>query len=384
MAESPVPGWVPDDLPAAPGVYRFLNRGDDLLYVGKSVNLRRRVRSYFYGGGPDSDRMTEMLRFARRVQWRRTGSELEARLAEARVILDRQPPYNRALKSSGHAWYLELDPTAPFPRFRVVRSAKRAGARYHGPFRNRSLPETMARLAERVFLLRSCAGRLEPDREGSACIQRGVGLCTAPCVRDVGLDGYRDQVEACLRTLDDPAHAARFRERLVERRERAAGEWDFERAADLQRRVDALDELEGHRWALERPALERSWLLMLPAAREGRRRLLPVARGRVLEARTAPWPGGNGGGIGSGEGTATGGDADRRTRDRWRQAVGDALYAVRVAELRAPAALPARELVPGLIVTRWLEKGAEGGRVVELTDGADRREVAERLAPPSP
>lgn len=383
MAESPVPGWVPDDLPAAPGVYRFLNRGDDLLYVGKSVNLRRRVRSYFYGDGPESDRMAEMLRFARRVRWRRTGSELEARLAEARLILDRQPPYNRALKSSGHAWYLELDPTAPFPRFRVVRSPKRAGARYYGPFRNRSLPETMARLAERVFLLRSCSRRLEPDREGSACIQRGVGLCTAPCVRDVGLDGYRDQVEACLRTLDDSARAARLRERLVERRERAAGEWDFERAADLQRRVDALDELESHRWALERPALERSWLLVLPHAREGRRLLLPVARGRVLEGRSAPDPEAPDPEAPAPQASnpqAPDFEArDPRRRDRWRQAVKDVLYAVRVAELRAPAALPARELVPGLIVTRWLDKGAEGGRAVELEDD-DADSVLERLA----
>lgn len=351
---SPVPGWVPDDLPAAPGVYRFRNRAGDLLYVGKSVNLKRRVRSYFYGGGPDNDRIAEMLRFSRRVDWRRTGSELEAKLVEARGILEDQPPYNRALKTSGRAWYLELDQAVPFPRFRVVQAARRSGARYFGPYRRRSLPKEIARLCERIFHLRSCTGRLEPDRNGSACLQHGVGLCTAPCIKAAGLEAYRAQVEDCLRTLDDPGHSADVRQRLVERRERAAGAWDFERAADLQRRIDRLDELEGHRWALERPALDRSWLLILPHAREERRLLLPVARGRVLEGRSAPR---------SGKGA------------RWRAAVKDTLYAVRVAELQAPATLPPRELVPSLIVTRWLESGAEGGVALELEDGGTDRVV---------
>lgn len=358
MAESPVPGWVPDDLPAAPGVYRFRNRGGDLLYVGKSVNLRRRVRSYFYGGGPDNDRLAEMLRLSRRVDWRRTGGELEARIAEARGILEHQPPYNRALKSSGRAWYLELDWGVPFPRFRVVQAARRSGARYFGPFRNRALPKRVARLAERVFRLRSCTGRLEPDRNGSACLQHGLGLCTAPCIKGAGLEAYRSQVEECLRALGDGGHAAAVRQRLVDRRDRAAAEWAFERAADLQRRIDWLDELESHRWALERPALDRSWLLVLPDARDGRRLLLPVSRGRVLEGRSAAGPG-------------TG-------PRRWREAVRDALYAVRVAELRAPAALPARELVPSLIVTRWLESGAEGGVALELDEGEPDR-VLRRL-----
>src|SRR5688572_30264068 len=113
---SPVPDWVPAELPPAPGVYQFEADGGTALYVGKSVNLRRRVRGYFYGGGPRSERTAEMLALARRVEWRATGSDLEARLDEARRIVATRPVYNRALRNRSRGWYLEIDWRDPFPR----------------------------------------------------------------------------------------------------------------------------------------------------------------------------------------------------------------------------------------------------------------------------
>ena len=122
---SPVPGWVPADLPAAPGVYEFQADGGTALYVGKSVNLRRRVRGWFYGGGPKDGRLAEMLRLARRVEVQPTGSELEARLVEAERIVAGRPCYNRALKNRARGWYLEIDRADPFPRPRTVRARTR-------------------------------------------------------------------------------------------------------------------------------------------------------------------------------------------------------------------------------------------------------------------
>lgn len=356
MTDSPVPDWVPDDLPAAPGVYRFRNAADELLYVGKSVDLRRRIRGYFYGGGPDSDRIAEMIRLSRHVEVRRTGTEIEARLLEARAILQQQPPYNRALKGATRGWYLELDWARPFPRFRIVRATRRTSARYLGPFRSRTLPREIARLTEKVFRLRSCDGSLEPSEDASPCLQYGVGLCTAPCIRAAGLNEYRRQVEEAMRTLDDARYAATVRRRLVERREAAADRLAFEEAADIQRRVEWLDELESRRYAFEQPALRRSWLVVLPHVRPGRRLLLPVARGRVLDSRPVSW----------------------RKEGRVEEAVKDVCYAVRVAELTAGSALPTEELVPSLIVSRWMEEGASEGLALSLDDRGPE-EVLERV-----
>ena len=357
MSSSPVPDWVPSDLPGAPGVYRFRNDAGQLLYVGKSVNLKRRVRGYFYGGGPDSDRLSEMLGCASEVEIRRTGSDLEARLLEARAILREQPEYNRALKNSGEAWYLEVDFSVPYPRFRVVQAARKSSARYFGPFRSRKLPRRVARLAEKIFRLRSCTGRLEPDPDGSACIQRGLGLCSAPCVKDTGLNDYREQMEAAVEVLESSSAAADVRSDLAARRDEAAEELAFEEAADLQNRIEWLDELDGYRFALENPILDRSWLLVLPHARPTHRLLMPVAKGRVLSTRSADWT----------------------DETRWRDAVEDVCYALRIAELRSPAALPREELVPSLIVSRWLEENADEGTVLPM-DELEAEGVVERLS----
>jgi excinuclease UvrABC nuclease subunit len=356
---SPVPDWVPADLPAAPGVYQFEADGGTALYVGKSVNLRRRVRGYFYGGGPRSERTAEMLALARRVEWRATGSDLEARLDEARRIVATRPVYNRALRNRSRGWYLEIDWRDPFPRLRVVRAPRGSGARRFGPFRGRKAPERIARLLEHAFRLRSCLGRVIPDRAASPCLAHGVGLCSAPCVRAVGLSAYRAQVEAAARWLADPRYAIDLRASLATERDEASAALAFERAGELQRTIDRLDALEEERATLERPWVERSWMIALPHARPGRSVLIAMVRGRVLPAREVDWEEEDG------------------------QVVADTCYAARVAELRAPSVLEPSELVPSLIVSGWLMDGSPGGVVLDL-DRLSDAEVVNRLAADPP
>ena len=354
---SPVPGWIPADLPASAGVYEFRDEGGRALYVGKSVNLRRRVRSYFYGNGPDDDRLAEMLRLARSVRVRRTGSDLEARLEEAERILRGTPPYNRALKRRWRGWYLEIPWRDPFPRLRLVRSPRRRRSRYFGPFWSRRPADRLRRLTEKLFRLRSCAGALRPDPAGSACIQRELGLCSAPCIARTGLAAYREQVRAAERLLRDPSFGERMRARIAADRDEAASRMAYEEAAAHQRRLAWLEEIEEARWLLERGRLERSWLIVLPSTEAGRRVLLPVARGRVLPRRDVAWRRG-----------------PRET------AVADACYRVRVAELGAPSVLPPRDLTTAVMVSRWIEEGAEGGTLLDL-DRLDAEGALRRLAP---
>ncbi|MDX1577406.1 MAG: hypothetical protein R3266_02935 [Gemmatimonadota bacterium] len=341
---SPVPDWVPE-LPAAPGVYAFLDAHGHPLYVGKSVNLKRRVRGYFYGGGPDNERLAEMLGIARGVEASPSGSDLEARLEEAERILEQRPPYNKALKRRAAGWYLELRWKEPFPRLRVVRRPRRAGARYVGPFWGRRLPERIRRLVEKIFRLRSCTEPVRPGRHRSPCLQFDMGLCTAPCARHVGLDAYRHQAEAAAKLLADREYGWALRTRLERARESASASLDFEAAALHQARLEWLEELEEYRFALEGDGGDRSWLILLPGVKERTRVLQPVARGRVLRRRTVEW-----------------------TDRSWEPVVEDACYAVRVAELRAPAVLPARDSVTSLMVGRWLEEGGPDGWAVDLTD----------------
>ncbi len=342
---SPVPDWVPAAIPPTAGVYQFEDGHGTVLYVGKSVNLRRRVRGYFYGGGPRNARLAEMLRLARKVEIRPTGTELEARLDEAERIVHGRPRYNRALKNRARGWYIEIDWSDPFPRLRIVRTIRRVTGQYFGPFRGRSVPAIIARLTEKVFQLRSCAGHLRPDPEGSPCLQYGLGLCTAPCTRAVNLDTYRKQVRAAARALEDGRYCSAVRDTLAARREARSRAMDYEGAADAQRRIDWIDELGGYRTDLERPRVDRSWLIVLPNAQAGRRVLVPIARGRVLPRRDVPWE-----------------------EQHWVAAVEDACYAVRLAELRAESVFPPAALVASLIITEWLSAGAPEGTAIDLED----------------
>jgi excinuclease UvrABC nuclease subunit len=347
---SVVPPWIPPDLPAAPGVYEFQADGGTTLYVGKSVNLRRRVRGWFYGGGPKDDRLREMLQLARHVELQRTGSDLEARLVEAERIVAGRPRYNRALKNRARGWYLEIDHADPFPRPRTVRAPRKARARYFGPFVGRRQPDEVARLLERVFGLRSCPGRVVPDRDGSPCIAHGIGLCPAPCIGAERLDGYRERVARAERLLTNPGYGLELRATWTRRRDGASAALEFERAARLQRRLTDLDELESRRSDLDHALTDRSWMIALPHAHPGSAVLFAWIRGRVLERLE----------IG-------------RRDPGWRRRAADAVYQARVAELGLPQTFEPGEMVATLIVTGWLLDGAPGGHAIEL-DG--REEVA--------
>ena len=340
-----MPDWVPADLPHTPGVYQFEDPHGTPLYVGKSVNLRRRVRGYFYGGGPGDTRMAQMLQLAAGVRYHRTGSDLEALLEEAERIQQYRPPYNRRLKDRSRGWYIEIDWGHPFPRLRIVKTARSARAQYFGPYRGRRYPAEMAEFVGRIFSLRDCTAPVRPDPSASACLRHGIGLCTAPCTGAAGINEYRRQVRAAARLLAEPEFSSVVRERLERARDESDRRGDGDAAIDWVRRLEWLEDFETYRYALERPWIERSWLIVLPGPEGHEGVLVPVARGRVLKRRRVDW-----------------------RQPAWRGAIEDTCYAVRVGELMAESVFPPSELAPSLIVTSWLGAGAHGGMAFDLDD----------------
>jgi hypothetical protein len=312
------------------------------IYIGKSVNLRRRVRGYFYGGGPKVARLQDMLRLARSVTAVRAGSDLEACLSEADGIATHRPAFNRVGKNRSRGWYVEIDWSVPFPRFRIVRRTRRARAQYIGPFRGRRIPEDAVKLVEKIYLLRTCAGFIRPDPNGSPCLQHGIDQCSAPCVGLVGLDSYRKQVKRAVRALLNQEAAAEDARRIRALLNRTNGgdAWD---AVGLRRRLQWFAELDSYRPGLQRPSVDHSQLIVLPAAEPGHRVLVPVARGRVLPLTTI-----------------------NRQRPDWSERLKDVCYRIRLEELRAESAFPVSELTLTLIVSAWVRDGAKDGRVFDL------------------
>jgi len=342
-------------------VYQFEDALGTPIYVGKSVNLKRRVRGYFYGGGPADERMAMMVRLARGVTIQRTGTDLEALLEEAERIENHRPAFNRALKNRSRGWYIEIDWGDPFPRLRIVKSRRRPRAQYLGPFRGRRIPAEATRLVEKVFRLRCCTGSIRPDPQSSPCLQHGIDLCTAPCVGLVGVDAYRKQVRAAVRVLSDREAAADAILRCQSRRDASMAAGSIQEATGWEQRTMWLYELEDYRTVLERPQVERSWLIALPGADPGTGVLLPMARGRVLPRRRVRWDAGD-----------------------WPGRVEQVCYEVRIEELRAESVFAPAELTPSLIVSSWLDRRRPGeGSVFDL-DRLDTTDVVEALRQSTP
>ena len=175
------------DVPAAPGVYQFVADLPDrdgvirrqVLYVGKSVNLRNRVRSYFTAA-EKRPRMDEMVRISTGVETTVCRTPLEAEVLELRLIAAHAPRYNKRSKFPERQQWLKLTDEA-FPRLSLVRKVADDGAVYFGPFSRREAAEQAALAVYEAFPIRQCTDRLSDRRRTSRCALGDLGKCLAPC-----------------------------------------------------------------------------------------------------------------------------------------------------------------------------------------------------------
>ncbi|GIG26392.1 DEDD exonuclease domain-containing protein [Cellulomonas denverensis] len=234
-AADPVPAAVrrkrtlADGLPDAPGVYLFRGPKDEVLYVGTSTSLRKRVRSYFTAA-EKRGRMREMVRIAEAVTPVVCATRLEAQVRELRLIAEHNPRYNRRSRSPERMPWVRLT-VEPFPRLSVVREVVE-GATHLGPFASRAAAQSAAEALQDTFALRRCAGKLPalPRAGATACHLAEIGRCSAPCTRPEAAEGYAAEVEAVRSAMTgDPApvvteHAQRIAALVArERYEEAAG-----------------------------------------------------------------------------------------------------------------------------------------------------------------
>jgi DNA polymerase-3 subunit epsilon len=172
-------------VPRRPGVYLFRGPGDEVLYIGTAVDLRRRVQQYFTGADPRT-RMREMVALASRVAHVECAHDLEAGVRELRLLAAHAPPYNRRSKFP-HKWWWVVLTDEPFPRFSVVR--RPTHDRVAGPFRARADAVDTAALLSRFTGVRTCTTRLSRTaHHGPACPVRELSPC--PAFRDVGAADY--------------------------------------------------------------------------------------------------------------------------------------------------------------------------------------------------
>lgn len=296
-AADPVPAAVrrkrtlADGLPDAPGVYLFRGPKDEVLYVGTSTSLRKRVRSYFTAA-EKRGRMREMVRIAEAVTPVVCATRLEAQVRELRLIAEHNPRYNRRSRSPERMPWVRLT-VEPFPRLSVVREVVE-GATHLGPFASRAAAQSAVEALQDTFALRRCAGKLPalPRAGATACHLAEIGRCSAPCTRPEAAEGYAAEVEAVRSAMTgDPApvvaeHAQRIAALVArERYEEAAGVRDrlsaFLRGAGRAQRLAPL--ARAAELCAARRTDDGGWELVL--VRHGR-----LAATALVPPRTDPTP----------------------------------------------------------------------------------------------
>jgi len=180
-------------VPGKPGVYIFTGPKEKVLYVGKAVNLRSRVRSYFQKAGDLDRRKQAMVRDIRDLKYIATDSELEALALEANLIKQYKPKFNVILRDDKNYPYLRLTVNEEWPRLEVVRKVKKDGAMYFGPYVPSSSMHEALDFIRRNFGVRPC--RYSLDRPLRPCIQHQMGRCPAPCAGLISREEYMREVE---------------------------------------------------------------------------------------------------------------------------------------------------------------------------------------------
>ncbi|ELZ88239.1 excinuclease ABC subunit C [Haloferax elongans ATCC BAA-1513] len=223
-------------LPADPGVYQFV-AGETVLYVGKAVDIRARVRSY---ADPRSERIARMVDRAETIDFAVTDTETQALLLEANLIKRHHPRYNVRLKDDKSYPLVQLT-DHPVPRIEVTRDPEDS-ATVFGPFTDKGRVETVVKALRETYGLRGCSDHKYANRE-RPCLDYEMGLCTAPCTGEIAHDSYREDVESAIRffqgetgVLSDP---------LRREMEAAAQDEAFERAANLRDRLDVVESFHG-------------------------------------------------------------------------------------------------------------------------------------------
>ncbi|MBN1992797.1 MAG: excinuclease ABC subunit UvrC [Anaerolineae bacterium] len=229
------------NLPARPGIYMHKNAQGKVIYVGKAVNLKNRVRSYFHKsaqtGSPKTRRLVEEIAD---IEFIVADSELEALLLENTLIKKYQPYYNVRLKDDKRYPYIKVHWQDPFPRVTTTRRLQNDGARYFGPYTAAWAAYQTLDLVRKIFPYLTCT-RVINGQDERACLYYHLGRCAAPCIGAVNQAEYRQIIDNLCDFLNgniEPVVADIHRQM-----ETAAENLDFERAAQLRDQIKAIDQV---------------------------------------------------------------------------------------------------------------------------------------------
>ncbi|MFA7573702.1 MAG: excinuclease ABC subunit UvrC, partial [Lutispora sp.] len=230
------------NLPDKPGVYIMKNEDNHIIYVGKAINLKNRVRQYFQASRNQHPKVTAMVENIRDFEYIITDSELEALILECNLIKKHRPRYNVMLKDDKHYPYIKVTLNESFPRVLKVREIKKDKAKYFGPYTDGKAVNQTIELISKIFPIRSCSKNIEKiSGKERPCLNAHINRCIAPCSGKVSKEEYGEIVKSILLFLEGKQHDLVLG--LQEKMEKYAEALDFEKAAELRDQIDSVKKI---------------------------------------------------------------------------------------------------------------------------------------------
>lgn len=229
-----------DTLPAKPGCYLMKNAAGAIIYVGKALSLRSRVRSYFHADASHDHKTRRLAREIANIEWILVGSELEALILEMNLIKKHRPKYNIRLKDDKRYPYIKIHWDEAYPKVTVTRLMTEDGGRYFGPYTSAWAVYQTLGVLRRVFPYLTC-DRVITGADKRACLYYDIHLCAAPCIGAIDQAGYRQMIADLQAFLN--GHSEGIISRTQQEMENAAVELKYEKAAALRDQLKAMQNI---------------------------------------------------------------------------------------------------------------------------------------------
>ncbi|MGN0374565.1 MAG: excinuclease ABC subunit UvrC [Butyrivibrio sp.] len=226
-------------LPARPGVYIMHDKTDDIIYVGKAISLKNRVRQYFQSSRNLSSKIRMMVSNISRFEYIITDSELEALVLECNLIKLHKPRYNTMLKDDKTYPFIKITTNEEFPRILSCRELKKDKCRYFGPFTSGKAVNDTIELLNKTYGIRNCRRQLPKDTgKERPCLNYHIGQCTAPCQGYITPEEYRELINKAIEFLEGRYNG--ITQKLTELMKEASGRLDFEQAATYRDMLESV------------------------------------------------------------------------------------------------------------------------------------------------
>ena len=229
-----------DSAPTKSGCYLMKDVDGKVIYIGKAINLRNRLRSYYHASAMQNHKTRQMVRRIADIDWIVVGSELEALILEMNLIKEYRPHFNVRLKDDKRYPYIKVHWAKPFPKLTVTRQMVNDGSRYFGPYTSVWAVHQTLDVLRRIFPYLTCDREITGE-DKRACLYYDIKLCTAPCIGVINQDDYRQVIDDICQFLSGRTEP--ILSRLQEEMRAAANKLQFERAAALRDQVNAIEKV---------------------------------------------------------------------------------------------------------------------------------------------